>query len=104
MSASVPRSPSALKSAVLVQGGGGHWPERQAKKASMSASVPMSPSQLKSAVPQSVAGSMVQNPADSSNPEPAATPVVTCPMVEESTSMPPALTSPPQATVYHESS
>src|SRR5947209_4498191 len=47
MSASVPTSPSALKSAVpqAVQ----QLPARQAKKASMSASVPMSPSLLKSA-------------------------------------------------------
>ena len=52
MSASVPVSPSWLKSALLVQGGGGQAPERQAKKAEMSESVPMSPSQLKSAEPQ----------------------------------------------------
>src|SRR3954468_10973159 len=52
ISASVPMSPSALKSAELVQGAPGHEPERQAKKASMSESVPMSPSQLKSALPQ----------------------------------------------------
>src|SRR5205814_8836819 len=50
MSASVPISPSALKSAepqVLQQ-----LPPRQAKKASMSASVPMSPLPSKSAVLQ----------------------------------------------------
>src|ERR1044071_278260 len=52
ISASVPKSPSALKSALLVQGSGGHVPARQEKNASMSASVPRSPSQLKSALPQ----------------------------------------------------
>src|SRR5262245_48494228 len=52
MSASVPTSPSALKSAVLVHGSEGQLPLRHAKKDSMSASVPTSPSQLKSAVPQ----------------------------------------------------
>src|SRR4051812_5689797 len=52
MSASVPISPSELKSALLVQGAAGQLPARQRKKASMSASVPMSPSQLKSALPQ----------------------------------------------------
>src|SRR5262245_52275675 len=51
MSASVPTSPSALKSAVLWQGDAGQLPARHAKKASMSESVPTSPSQLKSAVP-----------------------------------------------------
>src|SRR5437899_6024438 len=50
MSASVPTSPSPLKSAVVLQGGGGQVPARHAKNASMSASVPTSPSQLKSAV------------------------------------------------------
>src|SRR3954465_4988063 len=52
MSASVPTSPSLLKSAELGQGGAGQLPARHAKKASMSASVPVSPSQLKSAEPQ----------------------------------------------------
>ena len=52
ISASVPTSPSPLKSALLVQGGAGQVPAMQAKKASMSASVPTSPSQLKSALPQ----------------------------------------------------
>src|SRR5690349_24057883 len=52
MSASVPVSPSALKSAELVQGAAGQLPARHAKKDSMSASVPVSPSQLKSAEPQ----------------------------------------------------
>src|SRR5262249_40882267 len=48
MSASVPMSPSWLKSAELVQGGWGQVPAMHRKKASMSASVPTSPSQLKS--------------------------------------------------------
>ena len=52
MSASVPTSPSPLKSAEFVQGAAGQVPDRHAKKALMSASVPMSPSQLKSAEPQ----------------------------------------------------
>ncbi len=56
MSASVPMSPSPLKSAEFVQGAAGQDPARQAKKAEMSESVPMSPSQLKSAVPQVGAG------------------------------------------------
>src|SRR5262245_13213006 len=51
MSASVPVSPSELKSALLVQGAAGQVPARHAKKASMSESVPVSPSQLKSALP-----------------------------------------------------
>src|SRR5436190_3653367 len=49
MSASVPRSPSPLKSGLQV---GQHVPDRQEKKSSMSASVPISPSPLKSALPQ----------------------------------------------------
>ena len=52
MSASVALSPSLLKSAVDVHGGGGHVPAKQAKNASMSASVAVSPSQLKSVEPQ----------------------------------------------------
>src|SRR5262245_36222590 len=56
MSASVAESPSALKSALLVQGGGGQVPARQRKKASMSASVATSPSQSKSAEPQGGGG------------------------------------------------
>src|SRR5262245_38764267 len=48
MSPSVPTSPSALKSALLEHGGGGQFPARHAKNASMSASVPTSPSQSKS--------------------------------------------------------
>src|SRR3954447_15039316 len=51
MSASVPVSPSALKSAEPLHGAAGQVPARQRKNASMSASVPMSPSQLKSALP-----------------------------------------------------
>jgi hypothetical protein len=62
MSASVPMSPSPLKSAELVHGGGGQMPERQEKKALMSESVPMSPSQLKSAVPQAGGGLPRQTP------------------------------------------
>src|SRR5438874_3089249 len=52
ISASVPTSPSALKSAVELHGVAGQFPARHAKKASISASVPTSPSQLKSALPQ----------------------------------------------------
>src|SRR6185369_8597474 len=63
MSASVPESPSALKSAVEVQGAAGQFPAMQAKNASMSASVPTSPSQLKSAEPQCDAGLIVRSPA-----------------------------------------
>src|SRR4051812_7480731 len=51
-SASVPTSPSLLKSALFAHGGIGQLPARQAKKLSISASVPTSPSQLKSALPQ----------------------------------------------------
>src|SRR5262249_7443938 len=51
ISASVPMSPSRLKSAVLVQGAAGQLPAMQAKNDSMSASVPVSPSQLQSAEP-----------------------------------------------------
>ena len=57
MSASVPTSPSPLKSAPLVHGALGQVPARQAKNDSMSASVPTSPSQLKSALPQWLTGS-----------------------------------------------
>ncbi len=46
MSASVPVSPSWLKSALLVQGAVGQSPDRQAKNDEMSWSVPVSPSQL----------------------------------------------------------
>src|SRR5262245_30866667 len=60
MSASVPMSPSLLKSAVLVHGGLGQVPPRQAKKASMSGSLPMSPSQSKSALPQGGRGGQPQ--------------------------------------------
>src|SRR5262245_33109406 len=60
MSASVPISPSLLKSASLSQGGLGQVPAMQAKKASISASVPMSPSQLKSALPQGGRGGQPQ--------------------------------------------
>src|SRR5205807_7713206 len=70
MSASVPTSPSPLKSLLLGQGGGGQLPARQAKNASISASVPTSPSQLKSAVPQPPPSAMVQNPPESSKPLP----------------------------------
>src|ERR1051325_6376652 len=56
MSASVPMSPSALKSALAWQGAAGQAPARHEKKASMSASVPTSPSQLKSALPQEGGG------------------------------------------------
>src|SRR3954462_4255347 len=52
MSAAVPISPSALKSAPCGSQVGQQVPERHAKNASMSASVPMSPSPLKSALPQ----------------------------------------------------
>jgi len=48
MSASVPMSPSWLKSALLVHGAAGQFPPRHVKNDSMSASVPTSPSQLKS--------------------------------------------------------
>src|SRR5262245_40905158 len=70
MSASVPMSPSPLKSALLGQGGAGQLPPMQAKKASMSASVPTSPSQLKSALPQvgcggsQVLGATVENSSE----------------------------------------
>ena len=62
MSPSVPTSPSPLKSALEMQGRGGQFPERQAKKALMSESVPMSPSQLKSAEPQRGAQLVGQEP------------------------------------------
>src|SRR6185436_19501417 len=62
MSASVPTSPSALKSALLVHGAEGQLPAMQAKKDSMSASVPVSPSQLKSAEPQLLTQDMVSTP------------------------------------------
>src|SRR5262249_2292968 len=54
MSASVPTSPSALKSAVPQVSQ--QLPPRHAKNASMSASVPTSPSLLKSALPQGGGG------------------------------------------------
>src|SRR3954466_13074882 len=57
MSASVPVSPSLLKSALLVRGAAGQFPAKHAKNASISASVPTSPSQLKSALPQCATGS-----------------------------------------------
>src|SRR5688572_8305153 len=56
MSASVPESPSALKSAPPEKHVGQQLPARHAKNASISASVPKSPSPLKSEVPQAGGG------------------------------------------------
>src|SRR5262245_6172659 len=60
MSASVPTSPSPLKSAVEAHGAEGHVPARQAKKLSISASVPTSPSQSKTAEPQQLSTQRAQ--------------------------------------------
>src|SRR5262245_35576014 len=76
MSASVPTSPSALKSALLRQGHAGQLPARHAKNASMSASVPTSPSQLKSASPQ--AGMVATNTPE--EPSVNASEKTTCPL------------------------
>src|SRR2546421_12125193 len=62
MSASVPTSPSPLKSAELVHGAAGQVPAKHEKNDSMSASVPTSPSQLKSAVPHVGAAGQKEGP------------------------------------------
>src|SRR5436309_1198437 len=72
MSASVPTSPSWLKSAELVQGAAGQWPAMHAKKDSISRSVPVSPSQLKSAESQA-AGLVQVRPTMLKSSKPAST-------------------------------
>src|SRR4051812_5328000 len=104
MSASVPTSPSALKSAEFAHGASGHVPDRHAKNASMSPSVPTSPSQLKSAVPHATASTEPKYPPARSYPSPLIDAVSGCPIVPESSKAASVLVSPPQSIVFQDRS